>query len=72
MDYLRVTAPQWADAAHSAIRCRVQFAGFPVDVPFMAMPDDPHAHGRSIFDECVAGRYGRVREWDGSGATDGV
>lgn len=64
MDYATVTDPRWVDTEHTAILCRVRFAAFDIDIPFMAMPGDPHGHGRTIFADCLAGRYGRVRECD--------
>ena len=63
MDYQAVTGPQWADEAHTGILCQVQFKAFDAPVPFLAMPDDPHGHGREIHDDCAAGKYGPVGDY---------
>ncbi len=63
MDYLSVTDPQWAYAAHTHIHCQVQFATFSAPVAFHASPDDPHGHGREIFADCVAGKYGPIADY---------
>jgi hypothetical protein len=63
MDYSTVSEPQWADTGHTGILCRVRFAAFDIDVPFIAMSDDPHEHGRQIFAELIAGEYGPIADY---------
>lgn len=63
MQYTQVKDPQWADAAHTAINCLVDFADLVEDfVPFTASPTDTTSYGPQIFAECVAGNYGTVAE----------
>lgn len=68
--YDEVRAPRWADAGKTAISCEVRFCIPPhrsiepgAFLPFMAHPDDPHSHGKDIFAECVAGKWGKVGDY---------
>lgn len=54
-----VTNPVYASADRQQIQCMVSFNGA-APVPFMAMPNDPVAHGSQIYANCVAGLYGPV------------
>lgn len=61
MNYSSVTSPTWANAEHSLIRCDVNFDAFGGEVvPFAASPNDVEAHGREIFERCVAGEFGPI------------
>ena len=63
MNYSSVTNPTWADAEHSLITCIVNFDAIGDEsevVPFTASPDDVEAHGREIFERCVAGEFGLI------------
>jgi len=64
MQYDQIKDPQWADAAHTAINCLVDFSDLVEDfVPFTASPADTTSYGPQIFAECVAGNYGTVAEY---------
>jgi hypothetical protein len=63
MNYSSVTNPTWADAEHSLIACNVNFDLIGDEsevVPFTASPNDVEAHGREIFERCVAGEFGPI------------
>ena len=55
-----VTDPIWANAEHTLINCTVKFGHFDDAVPFTASVNDVEAHGRAIFADLVAGRYGEI------------
>ncbi|EIB3668151.1 DUF4376 domain-containing protein [Salmonella enterica] len=42
------------------INSEVHFEGFDDFIPFTASPDDPEAHGRQLFADLKAGKYGLV------------
>lgn len=62
MLYSNVKWPIWSDPERSSINCLVTFEGLG-EVPFTANPDDSAEHGRAIYAECVAGKYGDVQEY---------
>jgi len=55
--------PQWADAAHTAIDVVTKWDGVPHELAFTATLSDVEAHGRVIFAEAVAGKFGQVAEY---------
>jgi hypothetical protein len=56
--------PRWADAEQTAIDCEITTSQFSAEVlPFTASPDDVEAHGRAIFADLVAGKYGPIAEY---------
>lgn len=56
--------PVWVDADHTAINCAITTSQFGTEVlPFTASPNDPEAHGRAIFADIVAGKYGPIGEY---------
>lgn len=55
-----VTAPVWADAAHTSINCRIKFEGLVEAIAYTATRDDTEAHGRELFADLVAGKYGKI------------
>ena len=56
--------PQWIDENHSAIYCEITTSQFGDEVlPFTAAPHDVEAHGRAIFADLVAGKYGPIAEY---------
>jgi hypothetical protein len=57
-----VSDAQYATADHSAITCMAKFAEFAAPIPFSASADDPEPHGRQLFADLVAGKYGAVAE----------
>ncbi|MBB5413894.1 hypothetical protein OKW40_001967 [Paraburkholderia sp. RAU6.4a] len=63
MDIVAARNPAWADAEHTGIRCEVHFERFDNFMPFIAMPDDPHEHGRDIFEACLAGDFGDIADF---------
>ncbi|EJJ7187703.1 DUF4376 domain-containing protein [Salmonella enterica] len=42
------------------INCLVHFEGFDDSIPFTASPDDPEEHGRQLYANLKAGKYGPV------------
>lgn len=60
MDYSTVTAPAYANAAKTAIRCFVKFDAMPAAIPFVATADDPEEHGSQLFADLVDGKHGAV------------
>ena len=56
------SAPQWANAEKTAINLMVDFDHLGV-VPFLASSDDPEAHGRAIFEDAKAGKYGKLKAY---------
>lgn len=62
--YAQVKNPVWADAEHTRIDCEVDFDHLNDEfVPFTANPDDVMEYSKTIFDECVAGKYGIIGEY---------
>ncbi len=59
-----VTNPRWVDAEHTRIDCEITTSQFPGELlPFTANPNDVEAHGREIFEDIVAGKYGPIAEY---------
>ncbi len=59
-----VKSPHWANEEHTRIDCVIttsQFGG--EQLPFTADPNDVAAHGRLIFAEIIAGKYGPIGEY---------
>jgi hypothetical protein len=53
--------PVWVDAAHTAINCEITTSQFGDEVlPFTASPNDVEPHGRAIFNDIVALKYGPI------------
>lgn len=63
MDYTDVTNPVYGDADKKTIQCEVTFTSFAQPVPFIAMADDPEAHGAEIYADLVAGKYGAIGDY---------
>ncbi len=62
MQITNVTSPQWANAEHTMINVMVAHSEFGV-IPFSASPDDVEEHGRAIFADAVAGKFGTIAEY---------
>ena len=62
MQIKNVRNPQWANAEHTKINVALETDVFG-EIPFSASPDDVEAHGREIFAEAVAGRFGPIAEY---------
>ena len=60
-----VRNPKWIDTKHAVLNCEVDFDELDeVYVPFTADPTDIHPWSKQIFDDCVAGNYGEIEEFD--------
>jgi hypothetical protein len=58
-----LTNPRWANAEQIAIDCEITTSQFGDEVlPFTASSTDCEAHGRAIFADIVAGKYGPIAE----------
>lgn len=56
--------PRWANAEQTMIDCEITTSQFGDEVlPFTAAKNDSEAHGRAIFDDIVAGKYGAIGEY---------
>jgi hypothetical protein len=59
-----LTNPVWADAEHTKIDCVITTSQLGDEqLPFTASTDDVEAHGRAIFADLVAGKYGAIGEY---------
>ncbi|MBJ3816652.1 tail fiber assembly protein [Shimwellia pseudoproteus] len=62
-DVTEARNPYWTDSSYTRITLEVMFA-WGADrneyIPFTASPDDPELHGRQIFADAKAGKYGEV------------
>lgn len=59
-----VANPVWANTEHTAINCDITTSQFGDEVlPFTADQNDIEAHGRAIFADLVAGKYGPIEEY---------
>ena len=56
--------PRWSNAGHTTIDCEITTSQFGDEVlPFTASPNDIEAHGRGIFADIIAGKYGVIAEY---------
>jgi len=56
--------PRWANAEQTSIDCEITTSQFGTEVlPFTADQNDIAAHGREIFADLVAGKYGPIAEY---------
>jgi len=71
---LNVKDPVWGNPDHTCVHCTVQFEItedmhpriqeiLSSPVPFTADPRDPEVHGRKLFGELKAGKWGTVAEY---------
>lgn len=59
-----VSNPVWSNAEHTAIDCEITTSQFGDEVlSFTASPNDVESHGRAIFADIVAGKYGSIAEY---------
>lgn len=59
-----VINPRWANADQTIIDCEIATSQFGDEVlPFTANSNDVEAHGRQIFADLVAGKYGPIGEY---------
>ena len=60
-----VRNPKWINEEHTLLDCEVDFdEEDKLYVPFTADPTDIHEWSKIIFDDCVAGKYGEIEEFD--------
>lgn len=59
---LSVTDCRWNDEARSSANCTVVFAEIGEPIPFCARPDDCTEHGRLLYADILAGKYGPVED----------
>ena len=62
MIILNVKTPSWANAEHTLLDVTLETDAYG-EIPFSASPDDVDAHGREIFADAVAGRFGAISEY---------
>ena len=62
MQIKNVKTPQWANAEHTMLDVMLETDVFG-EIPFSASPDDVEAHGREIFADAVAGKFGPIAEY---------
>ncbi|EAO7621040.1 DUF4376 domain-containing protein [Salmonella enterica] len=55
-----ITAKNGVYTESGLINCLVHFESFDDFIPFTASPDDPEAHGRQLYADLKAGKYGPV------------
>lgn len=67
---MKITDPVWGNRDHTVITVYVDFEdarfGTVGPVLFNAHRDDPHNHGREIFERAESGEFGPVGEWGAS------
>lgn len=62
MKITNITNPAWANAEHTMVNATVTHSEFG-EIPFSASPDDVEAHGREIFADAIAGKFGTIAEY---------
>lgn len=59
-----LTNPRWYNAEHTIIDCDITTSQFGDEVlPFTAAQNDVEPHGRAIFADIVAGKYGPIADY---------
>lgn len=59
-----VSNPVWANVEHTMIDCEITTSQFGDEIlPFTASQNDVEPHGRAIFADLVAGKYGAIAEY---------
>ena len=59
-----VSNPRWSNEEHTRIDCEITTSQFGAEVlPFTADQNDVEAHGRAIFADLVAGKYGPIADY---------
>ena len=65
MKYKDVKNLQWANAEHTVINCEVDFDDVREEyVPFSATATDMYEHTIEIFNRCLSGEFGEVKEYE--------
>lgn len=61
---ISLTNPRWSNADKTMIDCEITTSQFGNEVlPFTANANDVEDHGRRIFADIVAGKYGEIGEY---------
>lgn len=59
-----LTNPRWANAEQTAIDCDITTSQFGAEVlPFSADLNDVEPHGRAVFADLAAGKYGPIAQY---------
>ena len=59
MEFIRVQNAVYASLTGDVINCHVEIDGLGL-VPFSASKSDPEAHGRQLYEELAAGKWGDI------------
>ena len=62
MKITNITNLTWANAEHTIVNATVTHSEFGL-ISFSASPDDVEEHGREIFEDAVAGKFGNKPEY---------
>ena len=62
MQIKNVKTPQWSNAERTLLDVTLETDVFG-EIPFSASPDDVEAHGREIFADAIAGKFGAIAEY---------
>ena len=55
---------RWSNAERKTIDCEITTSQFGDEVlPFTASQNDPEPHGRQMFNDMIAGKYGDIAEY---------
>ena len=64
---MKITDPKWANRDHTIITVYVDFEtdqfGTVGPVLYNAHREDPHEHGKEIFERAASGEFGPIAEW---------
>jgi hypothetical protein len=63
MRVLSVRAPKWGNQSHTIIDCIATFDLMPGEHAFTADPNDPHEHGRALFESLKSGSAGPIGDY---------
>lgn len=59
MEFIRVQGAAYASQTGEVIDCQIEIEGLGL-LPFSASKSDPEAHGRQLYEELVAGKWGAI------------
>lgn len=55
---------EWSNKEHSMLDCEVKFHKFEDDyIPFSATSNDIEEHSREVWNRCIRGDYGEIKEY---------
>lgn len=63
MKYFSVKNPKWANSAHTAIDCMVNFEHIGEYSPFTSVYSGDFSHTHEIFSRCIDGDFGPIEEY---------